>query len=267
MAVAAGVDSLATQRCLVVAPDADTVLLARAIEARGIVLSNDRFVDHRKMDGLDRATLIGWSSKGRGIEFHRRPLDRLLSALISLRQAKQDLKDLGLHEDSPELRFKWWCRNDGCEEELVALPMIRGGSALCPECDSFLFKGSEWADPVWLKFMCGEIELARAVIEHGESLVVGRAPGPDGLVPAEPAMIPDVRHLDDRHAQLANHEGRLTVRDLGSDRGTAIRPRGPGKVKRYGPPMPVGAKAVVVRVGDKVVLGKTPLTVQITRAF
>ncbi len=99
----------------VIVDDADTEVLRRAIAAEGSALSNDRFVDHRRLEGLQKAHLIGWVARGSGIRFQERSLARLLSVLVSRRADKQALKDLGLRDDSTLLERKWFCRNSGCD--------------------------------------------------------------------------------------------------------------------------------------------------------
>lgn len=154
----------------VVVPDADVEVLRRAVHSCGVALSNDRYVDHRKTEGLDRAQLVGWVVRGDSIRLQQRSLERLLSAVISARAKKQALKDLGLREDAPELDYRWFCRNDGCSTDLVVLPLLTRGNVTCPDCGSFLDRGDPWSDPIWLKVLHDGKEVRRFVLEAGEVL-------------------------------------------------------------------------------------------------
>jgi hypothetical protein len=63
---------------------------------------------------------------------------------------------------------------------------------------------------------------------------------------------------------LTNTEGTLHVRDNSTERGTALRRQVKGHLGRFQPPMPVPAdRTTIVGVGTKVVLGKSPFTLQI----
>ena len=155
--------------------DADVELLQQASCEGGTVVSNDRFVDHLKMPNLDGVTLVGWVVRGDSVLLQERSLERLRSAIISARSQKQKLKDMGLAENSPELAFRWYCREPTCGTDLIAIPAMSRGSAVCPTCGAYLDKGAPWQQPLWLKLMHGQEEVNRFVLEDGESIFVGRA--------------------------------------------------------------------------------------------
>lgn len=117
---------------VILVEDADAEILHRAVQHEGTVLSNDRFVDHLRMPGLNRVSLVGWVVRGDNLLFVDRPLERLRSAVISARAHKQLLKKAGLTEDSPELRFRWHCREKTCGDDLVPVPVIRGTRRFAP---------------------------------------------------------------------------------------------------------------------------------------
>ena len=247
-------------------PDADVELLRQATRVGGTVLSNDRFVDHLRMPGLEQVTLIGWVVRGETILLTQRPLERLRSAVISARARKQQLKEMGLAEDSPELSFRWYCRGSTCADELVAVPVIRHGSAMCPSCGAYLERGEPWRTPLWLKIMHRQTEVNRFVLEDGETVYVGRGTGDDTVSLAEDFdHAADVLRLDLKHVELQNSGGLLYVRDLDTTRGTALRYPVAGQRNIVSPPAPIPSNdTTVVPLNWKIVLGRTPFTIQIS---
>ena len=248
-----------------VVPEADLDLLHRAIRVRGTVLSNDRFVDHLRTPSLDAVTLVGWVVRGNTVLLTDRPLDRLQSAVISARAQKQHLKQMGLDEDAPELDFRWYCRDSSCQADLVAIPEMRKGSPVCPSCGAYLERGPVWVTPVWVKVMHRSDEVRRFVLEDGERVYVGRGTDDDVVSLAEDFdHASDVLALDLKHVGVSNSAGRLHVSDPGTATGTAVRYPVAGQRKVLSPPMRLPAgKPTPVPIGAKVVLGRTPYTVQI----
>lgn len=248
-----------------IVPDADTEVLRRAIASRGIALSNDRYVDHRRMAGLQGARLAGWVVRGPNIRLQDRTLDRLLSAVISARAHKQELKELGLSERSPELRFRWTCSNAACTADLVAVPRLVRGSAVCPDCGAYLDRGEPWQDPIWLKVLHGPTEVLRFVIEDGEYVFIGSGSDEDIISLAEDADEAERSTLAERHLELENQGGTLRVRDAGSARGSAVRLPAAGQRNVFAPPMALSARTfTTVGLGSKIVLGGTLFVVQIS---
>jgi hypothetical protein len=251
---------------VVVCADADAEILRRAVETRGVALSNDRFVDHRRLDGLQAAAqLVGWVARGPDVRLVDRTLTRLQSVLISQRALKQELKALGLREDSPELTYKWACIDRACPEDLVALPLVRGGSPRCPACDSFLDRRDAWNLPVWLKVLFDGDEVTRFVLEDGDVVVVGKTGDPETLdlvevgVPGEAVAL-----LDEQHALLINEGGSIFVRDLATTRGVQLRLPAAARANVLSPPLPVSSESLTrVPAGAKVILGRTRTTIQI----
>ncbi len=250
----------------VIVDDADTEVLRRAIAAEGSALSNDRFVDHRRLEGLQKAHLVGWVARRDGIRFQERSLARLLSVLVSRRADKQALKDLGLQEDSTLLQRKWFCRNSGCDRDLIATPRVVQNAPTCPACGGFLEAGDTWRLPLWLKVLHGDAELARTVLEDGEHLILGNGTDSNTLpLPSEAASRPDVLLLSDRHAEFANVSGQLFVTDLGTAHGTAVRLPPAGARNVLLPPAPVlSHRPTPVPAGAKVVLARTRITCQLS---
>lgn len=261
-------DQMVSWEQAIFSADADIEVLRRAIEYSGSAFSNDRFVDHRRMRGLHSANLVGWIVRGPTIRLQQRSLDRWLSVLISARAQKQDLKELGLHTDSPELKYRWFCINAACDRELVSTPRVVKGSATCPDCDAYLDQGELWQTPIWLKIQHGATEITRFVIEDGEAGYVGRGRGDDVVsLAGEQQYHKDVGLLDERHLELRNDRGRLKVRDNHSQRGTAVRRPAAGQLNILGPPLLLTSGApITVGEGVKVVLGRTLFTVQISGA-
>jgi len=247
-------------------PDADVEVLRQAMAVDGIALSNDRYVDHRRIDGLQRVRLVGWVVRGGGIRFQDRSLDRLLSAMISERGYKQEMKRRGVEQDSPELRFRWHCVYGGCDEDLVMLPTSINGSVRCPSCESYLEHGPLWNSPIWIKIMDTSGEVTRFVLEDGDQVFVGRSRAHgvialDGLVNDGQ----DLSTVDERHLELQNTEGVLNIRDNGSQHGTRVRRPAAGNLNRLSPPMPILSSGyVVVGRGAKIVLGQSRVVVQIS---
>lgn len=246
--------------------DADTEVLRRAMATEGYALSNDRFVDHRRLQGLQKAHLVGWVARGDGIRFQERSLARLLSVLVSRRADKQALKELGLQEDSTLLQRKWFCRNAGCNRDLVASPRVVRDAPTCPACGGFLEAGDTWRVPLWLKVLHGDVELLRTVLEDGEHLILGN--GTDGAtlpLASGAASQPDVLRLSDRHAEFANVDGHLLVTDLGSAHGTSIRLPAARERNLLLPPGPLlSHQPTLVPAGAKVVLARTRITCQLS---
>jgi hypothetical protein len=249
----------------VIAADADTEVLTRAVTGMGIALSNDRYVDHRKLAGLDKARLMGWIVRGNTVRLQERSLDRLMSAVISARAQKQAFKELGIAEDSPELGFRWFCRDGGCEEELLAVPRFTLGKVVCPACGGFLERGSPWRTPIWIKIMHGSNEVTRFVLEAGERVYVGRGVGADIVtVNSPPESNDELLGVDERHVELTNTDGRLGVRDNHTSSRTTLRRQVIGMPGKFQPPMPVPVDGeTAIGIGTKVVLGQTPFTIQI----
>ena len=256
---------VASQTAILV-PDADVEVLRRAVAVDGIALSNDRYVDHRRIDGLERVRLVGWVARGGNLRLQDRSLDRLLSAMISERGYKQEMKLLGLDKDAPALRFRWRCIYPACEEDLVMLPISDRESFRCPRCSSYLEQGQPWESPIWIKIMDTSGEVTRFVLEDGDQVVIGRSTG-DGVISLD-GLVGDAQDLstvEARHVELQNSEGVLRIRDNGSEHGTRIRRPAAGNLNRLSPPMPVlGSDFVVVGRGTKIVLGQSRVVVQIS---
>jgi hypothetical protein len=247
-------------------PDADVELLRKAVRVSGAVLSNDRFVDHLRIPGLDKVSLVGWVVRGENVLLSQRPLERLRSAVISARARKQQLKDMGLVEESPELGFQWYCRDSTCPNDLVAIPVIRQNSTTCPSCGAYLERGERWRTPIWLKLMHGQTEVNRFVLQDGETVYLGRGTSDDTVSLAEDFdHAADVLALDLKHVELTNVEGRLYARDMDTARGTGLRHPVAGGRNIVSPPAPLSSDdAKAVAVNWKIVLGRTPFTIQIS---
>jgi len=241
--------------------DADTEVLARAMKGSGIALSNDRYVDHRKLAGLHRARLVGWVVRGENVRLQERSLERLLSAVISARAQKQAFKELGIEEDAPELAFRWFCRNAACQQDLVAGPWLKHGDATCPACGAVLEKGKSWVLPIWVKVLNGPDEVIRFVLEDSEHVFVGRGQGDDVInIGVWGSESPEERHIE-----LTNSGGSLLVRDNNTVQGTVLRRQVKGRPGKFQPPVRVPAdRTELVSIGTKVVLGATPFAVQIS---
>lgn len=250
----------------IVATDADVEVLRRAISSGGVALSNDRYVDHRRTEGLEQVALVGWIVRGDSVRLQKRSLSRLLSALISGRAQRQALKELGLSEDSPELQYRWHCTNEVCSSQIVALPRMRSGSPMCPDCDAFLSRGPAWNRPIWIKIMHGPDEVTRFVLEDGDGTFVGQGDGDDVISLGPPAVrATEVDGLDDRHVELCNVNGVLRVRDNSTGSGTRLRRPAAGQLNRLSPPMPVSDSTfTTVGVGTKILLGGSAFTVQLS---
>lgn len=250
----------------IVVPDADVEVLRHAREVDGIALSNDRYVDHRRIEGLERVKLVGWVVRGGEIRLQNRSLDRLLSAMISERGYKQEMKRQGLDKDAPELKFRWRCAYDGCNEDLVLLPTNVRGSLQCPRCSSYLEQGRPWNSPIWIKILDTSGEVTRFVLEDGDQVFIGRSPG-DGVIALD-GLVSDGQDLStvgERHLELQNTHGVLRIRDNGSQHGTRIRRPAAGDLNRLSPPMPIlSSDYAVVGRGTKIVLGQSKVAVQIS---
>ncbi|QZT60287.1 hypothetical protein [Mycolicibacterium austroafricanum] len=218
------------------------------------------------MAGLDRVSLVGWVVRGDNILLVERPLERLRSAVISARAQKQLLKEVGLNEDSPELGFQWYCRESTCRNDLVPIPAIEHGMAVCPDCGAYLERGAPWRAPIWLKVMHGQQEVNRFVLEDGESTYVGRGVDDETVSLADDFdHASDVLALDLRHVQLQNREGRLYAIGQETAKGTTLRYPVAGQRNLLAPPTPLRpGDAKLVPLGWKIVLARTPFTIQIS---
>lgn len=251
---------------VVLVDDADTEILDRAVRAGGMVLSNDRFVDHLRLPGVNQVRLVGWVVRGDNVILVDRSLERLRSAVISARAHKQLLKEAGLREDSPQLRFRWFCRETTCGDDLVPVPALKNGSAICPSCGAFLERGDEWRDPIWLKIMHGQIEVNRFVLEEGEAVFVGRGADDDTISLADDFdHAADVLALDLRQIRLENRGGKLYAIGQETAKGTALRYPVGGQRNFLAPPVPLqSSEERLISLGWKIVLARTPFTVQIS---
>lgn len=256
-------DRLAQAGVVTVVPDADVEVLARAIDHAGAALSNDRFVDHRRIEGLARAHLMGWVARGPSIRIVARPLERLLSAVISQRALQQELKDAGLTEDSPELRNRWTCVDPACLRDLVAIPQMKAGSARCPECDSYLDRGAPWRRPVWLKVLDPTGDLARFVLEEDDEfplaeLLAARGVGSrEGGNTSITALIPEGLFVRNRMGIVYIYlvPGGLEVR---------LRYPASGERNRHSPPVPAPVDQwVALTTGLKVIFGPSGTSLQL----
>lgn len=249
-----------------VVPDADVEVLRHSRAVNGFALSNDRFVDHRRIEGLERVKLVGWVVRGGEIRLQNRSLDRLLSAMISERGYKQEMKRQGLGKAAPELKFRWRCTFDGCNEDLVLLPTNVRGSLQCPRCSSYLEQGRPWNSPIWMKILDTSGEVTRFVLEDGDQVFIGRSPS-DGVISLD-CLVGDGQDLstiEERHLELHNTDGVLRIRDNGSRHGTRIRRPAAGDLNRFSPPMPILSSGyAVVGRGTKIVLGQSRVVVQIS---
>jgi hypothetical protein len=118
-----------------------------------------------------------------------------------------------------------------------------------------------------LKIMHGQTEVNRFVLEDGEVVYVGR-----GVDDETVSLADDFDHATDvlnvglRHVELSNVDGRLYARDTDTGLGTRMRyPVGTRNV--VSPPVPLPSdEPKAVGVNWKIVLGRTPFTVQISGA-
>lgn len=250
----------------ILSDNADVELLKRAVRASGTVLSNDRFVDHLRMPGIEKVSRVGWAVRGAHILLIQQPLERLRSAIISARAHKQLLKHAGLDADSPQLRFQWFCRDSTCVADLVPVPVIERGTALCPSCGAHLEQGPRWRAPIWIKIMHDQQEVNRFVLEDGESVYVGRGVDDETVSLADDFdHAADVLALDLRHVQLRNRDGRLYVIGQETAKGTALRYPVAGQRNLFSPPAPLSSgEEKLVPLGWKIVLARTPYLVQIS---
>lgn len=258
-------DALVSRGDAVVVPDADTQLLELATSRHGVILSNDRFVDHLRTPGIEHARLVGWAVRDRTLCLVNRSLDRLQSVLISQRAARQARKEMGFFEGAPELDFRWFCRYEPCPRDMVALPRLEKGRSICPQCGSYLDRGAPWRNAVWLKIMHRAREITRFVLEDGDSVRVGRASDGTTLsLAGEIDLADDVLSLDPYHLELTNEDGVIWVADLNTERGTAIRYQGLDRTNALLPPVALYVdKEVALPLGAKLVMGRTPFTLQI----
>ena len=256
-------DRLVREGDVTVVPDADVEVLARAIDHAGAALSNDRFVDHRRIEGLTRANLMGWVARGSSIRIVARPLERLLSAMISQRALQQELKDAGLTDDSPELRTRWTCVDPACLLDLVAVPRMKAGSARCPQCNSYLDRGAPWRRPVWLKVLNATGDLARFVLEDNDELPLVEALAMRGVQSRDGENL-SIAALIPEGVYVRNRLGAVHVYLLSQASGVRLRYPASGQRNLHSPPVPAPVDHwVALTTGLKVVLGPAGTTLQL----
>lgn len=256
-------DRLVQEGVVTVVPDADVEVLARAIDHAGAALSNDRFVDHRRIEGLTRARLTGWVARGASIRIVARPLERLLSAVISQRALEQELKDAGLTGDSPELQTKWTCVDPACLRDLVAVPRMRAGSARCPQCDSYLDRGAPWRRPSWLKVLDATGDLARFVLEEDDEFPLTEALAMRGLQSRDGENV-SIAALIPEGVYVRNRMGAVHIYLLSPALGVRLRYPASGQRNRHSPPVPAPVDQwIALTTGLKVLLGPSGAILQL----
>lgn len=234
-------------------------LLHRVVTTRRAVLvSRDRYPTLRAafpgLDGHQRA--LTHRIEGRRAVLAPAPFDDIDCADASRAARVHALRELGYGAaDHDLLRFDWRCLTTGCVgrstgTELPTVPRCVDGAPICPFCDRELQCGAPVEDGVAFELAVRGAVRQHVTVGRGLALTLGRGAGPRDL---------DVQHLltdDDgaflvarEHLVVANHDGRLTVRDAGSAGGTRLR-RAAGGVVDLQPTV-----TTVVAPGDSLVLG------------
>jgi hypothetical protein len=223
-------------------PYADPYLIEAALDDRSVsIVTNDRFRGLRRrfpaLDGFER--VLAFRFAGGDVHLHRSPLERIGGAEVSRAAEDEALGALGYSRpDHRELlSWDWRCLTPTCPAaalpQLDELPVCDDGTACCPTCDVTLERLGLATGGLELKLLVdGEVR-ERLALAVGTALRLGRGAGP-GRFDVTPLLDEaGVRLLSRRHVEVANHDGRLRVRELGSRNGTQLL-RADGSVSQIG---------------------------------
>jgi hypothetical protein len=223
-------------------PYADPDLIQAALADESVwIVTNDRFRALRRrfpaLDGFER--VVAFRFAGGDVHLHPSPLEHIDDAEVSRAAEDETLRSLGYsHPDHRELlSWDWRCPAPTCPAaalpQLDELPVCDDGIACCPVCDETLERLGLATGGLELKLAVdGEVR-ERVALAVGAALRLGRGPGP-GRFDVTPLLgEADVRLISRRHLELANHDGRLRVRELGSRNGTQLL-RTDGSVSEIG---------------------------------
>jgi hypothetical protein len=235
-------------------PYADPYLVQEALADASISLvSNDRFRGLRRqfpsLAGFDR--VLAFRFDGTDVHLHRSPLTPIEDAEASRAAEDEDLARLGYrHPDHRDLlRWDWRCSTEGCRAaflpQLDELPYCDDGVACCPACDATLERLGLATGGLEIKLSVDGDVRERLALAVGAAARLGRGAGP-GRLDVSPLLDGEGgRLVSRRHVEVANHDGRLRVKELGSRNGTEVR-------RADGSTAPLQAGSVVVLGADDV---------------
>jgi hypothetical protein len=210
--------------------EADDIIMDYLARRTATVVALDKYRDKMNRPEARESDIRLIVVRGASLTFEKRKHERILSAhRTSLADAKL-MQRLGLHDNSPELGFRWLCKTATCQP-VVELPDVQRGVPACPHCGAFLDKGERWRRPVWVKLMTRETaqsrwaEADRFIIEDGDERIIGREHEyRDGAeLEVLPFLAEQVGMISRRHLQIDNVDGTIFVEDLGSTHGTDIQ--------------------------------------------
>jgi hypothetical protein len=241
-------------------PDAAPHLLERLNrDTTAVLVSNRRFRTLRStfpsLDGVER--VLRHAVTAGTAELTPAPFDRLGELEVSGPARVRRLAAAGHRSASDHdlLRHDWRCRTRGCvaaasAPQLELPPHVLGGAAVCPVCEQVLVRLGPVSAGVELTLGVAGTVRQRIAIAQPSASTLGRGAGPADL---------DVQHLlsdDDgaflvarEHLVVTNHDGRLRVRDAGSQAGSRLRSTD-GQVVDLEP-----GTTTVVETGETVTLG------------
>lgn len=242
---------------------ADVNILEYA-EAEGLtVLSQDRFVDHRRAHPwIERhpERFVGWRTVDGTVTFAPTGIVPVEHQVVSRLEETKELKGAGLdpRRDRDVLHTRWRCDNPDClqarmwQDALLLLPaMDTRGRACCPTCRGALTSlGPRGRTRQIIVTAVGDpTELLRFPLEEGTPLVVGRGRLDNGIsLDALPRPPERVGRLSRQHVVLRlGGDGVLEVVDLGSRNGTTVHRKGSADAGVDGRPLTADAP---VRLGD-----------------
>lgn len=218
---------------------ADDPILDHAEDTDATVISEDRFVDHRRRrpwieEHPER--FVTWAQEAGKTVFHTGHIKHEQGRRVSRAEQSADFMsariDPGRHREILETR--WRCLSRVCEEgrnrqgELLSWPLIdRYNRACCPECQRELISlGPRGVyRQVVVTAVGSEAELLRFPLEMDLPVVLGRGRPEDGIgLEAVPGLSPALSKKISSVHLLLKLESRdlLTVTDLGSTNGSIV---------------------------------------------
>lgn len=237
------VTSLADERLLRYAFDKGTKYFG------ALIASLDRFDDFRRrfpqiQGSKDR--FVGWRVRDGVLEAFFRDMGTSGHNTMSRKEERGALKERKLRREEVTSRAEstfFRCANDGClvrklwPDHLRELPRYddRRDVFLCPACQTQLESAGPRPHSVQLIVFCAGAERARILLQHGETLAVGRSDASDCIGLTRLLSDHDSSAVSRRHAQFRLEGSWVEVRDIGSKNGTTLQRNQSDSPKRLAP--------------------------------
>lgn len=237
------VTSLADERLLSYAFDKGTKY------SGALIATLDRFDDFRRrfpqiQGNKDR--FVGWRVRNGLLEAYFRDMGTSGHNTMSRKEERGVLKERKLRRDEVTARAEstfFRCANDDClvrklwPDHLRELPRYddRRDVFLCPACRTQLESAGPRPHSVQLIVFCAGAERARILLQHGETITVGRSDANDCIGLTRLLGDHDSSAVSRRHAQFRLESSSVEVRDIGSKNGSTLQRNQSDSPKKLAP--------------------------------